>query len=156
MDEDGDTSMMGPKQDRSMSTPDTSDHTPKRSDEKFGTGSSPTSIMDGPQVPSLTRGFPRPANISASSSFSSASLQLPCAEGMDDLFTNTLQKLTQSMQRTAESRRSLKIKTEQTQEYERNLCVHQILQSVESSSRQVDTCLQMYRPGQGTPHAASS
>ncbi|KAG7373379.1 hypothetical protein IV203_034103 [Nitzschia inconspicua] len=156
MDEDGDASMAGPKDDRSIATPDTSDHTPKNKEKICGSGSSPTSIIDGPQVPSLSLGFPRPANLSASRSFGSrTSVQLPCAEGMDDLFNNTLQKLTQSMKRTAESRRSLKIKTEHTQEYERNLCVHQILQSVESSSRQVDTCLQMYRP-LGTRHVASS
>jgi hypothetical protein len=160
VDEDGDASMTGG--DRSMATPDTSNHTPKVIVEGFGSGSgsSPTSVMDGPRVPALSQGFPRPGNLSATSS-GSASIQLPCAEGMDDLFTNTLQKLTQSMKRSAESRRSLKIKTEHTQEYERNLCVHQILQSVESSSRQVDTCLQMYRPRgdgfvDGTPDAASS
>jgi len=114
--------------------------------------------MDGPpefkQAPTLSScsvmmmnsggKMPYPANLNSSSS-SNSTVRLPCAEGMDDLFKNTLHKLTESMKRSAESRRSLKIKTEHTQEYERSLCVHQILQSVENSSRQVDTCLQIYR-----------
>jgi hypothetical protein len=154
MDEDDDASMSDPNAGRSMGTPDSSDHNPKTVIEGLASGSSPTSVMHGPQLPSFSLGFPRPSNHSASRSIESSSsyhgcgggVQLPCAEGMDDIFKNTLQKLTQSMKRSAESRRSLKIKTEHTQEYERNLCVYQILQSVENSSRQVDTCLQMYRP----------
>lgn len=71
--------------------------------------------------------------------------RLPCAEGMDDMFKSTLQKLTASMKRTAETRQSLTIKTSQTKEYERSLCLSQILQSVQSSSAQVDTCLQIYQ-----------
>jgi hypothetical protein len=134
-----DFTMMG---DDKMETPDSSDHKPTSSGSS---GSSPTSVMDAStmkQVAAATAGHP--------------DVRLPCAEGMDDIFKNTLQKLTESMKRSAESRRSLTIKTEHTQEYERNLCVHQILQSVKSSSRQVDTCLQIYRPRTSSSSSSSS
>jgi hypothetical protein len=157
MDHDGDTNMGGNNE--AMTTPDSSAHSPTFSHHSpvNSTGKptrSPSCVMDAPALDSSisSKGFPRPQNLFHSKSESYAhSRQLPCAEGMDDLFKNTLNKLTQSMKRSAESRRSLKIKTEHTQEYERSLCVHQILQSVESSSRQVDSCLQWYRPRDGPP-----
>jgi len=70
------------------------------------------------------------------------SSKLPCAEGMDEMYLDTLRKLKLSMERTKKSRKSLSIQTEHTQEYGRSLCVHQIVQSVQNSSKQVDTCLQ--------------
>ncbi|KAL3909185.1 MAG: hypothetical protein SGILL_008184 [Bacillariaceae sp.] len=167
MDQDGDAEMGG---DDAMKTPDSSAHTPTsshHSPRSLGKPTrSPSCVMESLDSSRSSKGFPRPQNLMHSKSESHKhSMQLPCAEGMDGLFQNTLDKLTRSMQRSAESRRSLKIKTEHTQEYERNLCVHQILQSVESSSRQVDNCLQWYRPSDepapaavasSSKHAASS
>lgn len=76
---------------------------------------------------------------------------LPCAEGMDEMYLDTIRKLKLSMERTKKTRRSLSIQTEHTQEYGRSLCVHQIVQSVQNSSKQVDTCLQSVVMGNSIP-----
>merc|ERR1712166_1402943 len=68
--------------------------------------------------------------------------RLPCARGMDGMYLDTLHKLHESMQRSKRTRQSLSIQTQHTQEYARNMCVSQIIQSVGDSSQQVDTCLQ--------------
>lgn len=70
--------------------------------------------------------------------------RLPCAEGMDEMYLDTLRKLSASMERSKKTRTSLSIpmQTMQTSaNYSRTLCVNQILQSVQTSSRHVDTCL---------------
>jgi len=70
--------------------------------------------------------------------------RLPCAEGMDEMYLDTLRKLSASMERSKKTRTSLSIpmQTMQTSaNYSRSLCVNQILQSVQTSSRHVDTCL---------------
>ena len=158
-DEDGDAQMGG---EEAMTTPDSSAHTPTTSHHSPPTPNKPTRspscVMESLDSSMSSKGFPRPQNLVHSKSESyKHSMPLPCAEGMDGLFKNTLDKLTKSMARSAETRRSLKIKTHHTQEYERNLCVHQILQSVENSSRQVDSCLQWYRPSDGpAPTAVTS
>jgi hypothetical protein len=154
---DEDDVVMGHGDDR-IGTPNSSSHKPT----SWGGGSnkvsavtltqsnlSPTSVMamNGASRTSVPqRGLSVSLSSSSTSSSSSGnSVRLPCAEGMDEMFKNTLQKLTESMKRSAKSRQSLLIKTEHTQEYGRILCVNQILRSVQSSSRQVDTCLEMYR-----------
>jgi hypothetical protein len=68
--------------------------------------------------------------------------RLPCARGMDGMYLDTLHKLHESMKRSKRTRQSLSIQTQHTQEYARNMCVSQIIQSVQNSSQQVDTCLQ--------------
>lgn len=70
--------------------------------------------------------------------------RLPCAEGMDEMYLDTLRKLSASMERSKKTRTSLSIpmQTMQTSaNYSRSMCVNQILQSVQTSSRHVDTCL---------------
>ena len=70
--------------------------------------------------------------------------RLPCAEGMDDMYLDTLRKLSASMERSKKTRTSLSIPMQTmqtTSNYSRTLCVNQILQSVNSSSHHVDTCL---------------
>eukprot|EP00536_Pseudo-nitzschia_multiseries_P008758 jgi/Psemu1/257511/estExt_Genewise1Plus.C_2290002 len=76
-------------------------------------------------------------------------MQLPCAEGMDEMYLDTVRKLSASMARSNRTRKSLSIPIQSMkndschhQEYSR---VNQILESVESSSRQVDTCLRSVR-----------
>lgn len=86
-------------------------------------------------------------NDTASTTPSSLQLQqsqsrLPCARGMDGMYLDTLHKLHESMKRSKRTRQSLSMSTQHTQEYERNMCVSQIVQSVQNSSQQVDTCLQ--------------
>lgn len=85
-------------------------------------------------------------------------LQLPCAEGMDEMYLDTLEKLSASMARSNRTRKSLSIPLHQTmqnntnsnsphgQEYNREYNrFNQILQSGQTSSRQVDTCLRSVR-----------
>jgi len=70
--------------------------------------------------------------------------RLPCAEGMDAMYLDTLRKLSASMERSKKSRKSLSIPMQtmqSTNHYSRSMCVNQILQSVQTSSRHVDTCL---------------
>ncbi|VEU34160.1 unnamed protein product [Pseudo-nitzschia multistriata] len=84
---------------------------------------------------------------------------LPCAEGMDQMYLDTLQKLSISMARSNRTRKSLSIPLQTMQdgndshglqrqqdynnrEYTR---VNQVLKSVQTSSRHVDTCLQSVR-----------
>ena len=70
--------------------------------------------------------------------------RLPCAEGMDEMYLDTLRKLSLSMERSKKTRQSLSIpmQTMQTSaHYSRSLCVDQIVQSVNTSSRHVDSCL---------------
>ena len=70
--------------------------------------------------------------------------RLPCAEGMDEMYLDTLRKLSASMERSKKTRTSLSIPMQTIQSsanYSRSLCVNQILQSVQTSSRHVDTCL---------------
>jgi len=102
--------------------------------------------------------------------------RLPCAKGMDEMYLDTLRKLSASMARTKKSRKSLSIpiqtttstmqlhnntsssnsnsinthfvpQQQQHQEYcyDRSMCVNQILQSVQTSTQQVDKCLQNVR-----------
>jgi len=75
---------------------------------------------------------------------SSHDSRLPCAEGMDEMYLDTLRKLSASMERSKKSRKSLSIPMQTMQssnQYSRSMCVNQILQSVQTSSRHVDTCL---------------
>jgi len=85
-------------------------------------------------------------------------LQLPCAEGMDEMYLDTLQKLSASMARSNRTRKSLSMPLHQTmqndknsnslhgQEYNREYSrFNQILRSGQTSSRQVDTCLRSVR-----------
>jgi len=70
--------------------------------------------------------------------------RLPCAEGMDEMYLDTLRKLSASMERSKKTRKSLSIPMQTMQSsahYSRSMCVNQILQSVQTSSRHVDTCL---------------
>eukprot|EP00531_Pseudo-nitzschia_arenysensis_P012672 CAMPEP_0116132976 /NCGR_PEP_ID=MMETSP0329-20121206/9851_1 /TAXON_ID=697910 /ORGANISM="Pseudo-nitzschia arenysensis, Strain B593" /LENGTH=383 /DNA_ID=CAMNT_0003627559 /DNA_START=75 /DNA_END=1229 /DNA_ORIENTATION=+ len=71
--------------------------------------------------------------------------RLPCAEGMDEMYLDTLRKLSASMERSKKTRTSLSIPMQTNMQsnahYSRSLCVNQILQSVQTSSRHVDTCL---------------
>lgn len=70
--------------------------------------------------------------------------RLPCAEGMDEMYLDTLRKLSASMERSKKTRKSLSIPMQTMQSsalYSRTLCVNQILQSVQTSSRHVDSCL---------------
>lgn len=70
--------------------------------------------------------------------------RLPCAEGMDEMYLDTLRKLSLSMERSKKTRKSLSIPMQTMQasaHYSRSLCVNQIVQSVNTSSRHVDTCL---------------
>jgi hypothetical protein len=70
--------------------------------------------------------------------------RLPCAEGMDEMYLDTLRKLSASMERSKKTRTSLSIPMQTMQSsanYSRSMCVNQILQSVQTSSRHVDTCL---------------
>ena len=74
--------------------------------------------------------------------------RLPCAEGMDEMYLDTLRKLSASMERSKKTRKSLSIPMQTMQSsahYSRSLCVNQILQSVQTSSRHVDTCLRSVR-----------
>jgi len=74
--------------------------------------------------------------------------RLPCAEGMDEMYLDTLRKLSASMERSKKTRQSLSIPMQTMQSsahYSRSLCVNQILQSVQTSSRHVDTCLRSVR-----------
>lgn len=70
--------------------------------------------------------------------------RLPCAEGMDEMYLDTLRKLSASMERSKKTRKSLSIPMQNMQSsshYSRSMCVSQIVQSVQTSSRHVDTCL---------------
>jgi hypothetical protein len=70
--------------------------------------------------------------------------RLPCAEGMDEMYLDTLRKLSASMERSKKTRQSLSIPMQTIQSsshYSRSMCVNQILQSVQTSSRHVDACL---------------
>jgi len=70
--------------------------------------------------------------------------RLPCAEGMDDMYLDTLRKLSASMERSKKTRQSLSIpmqNVESSTHYSRSMCVNQILHSVNNSSRNVDACL---------------
>jgi len=77
---------------------------------------------------------------------SSCDSRLPCAEGMDQMYLETVQKLSASMARTKKTRESLSLTMQSmqhtNQEYDR---VNQVLQSVQTSSQQVDSCLQSIR-----------
>ena len=64
--------------------------------------------------------------------------QLPCAEGMDEMYLDTVRKLSASMERSKKTRQSLSIPM-QNSLYNRSNS--QIVQSVQTSSRHVDTCL---------------
>jgi len=96
-------------------------------------------IMDGTTATATDTSTMMMMPLSQSSS-QSRSL-LPCARGMDDMYLDTLHKLHESMKRSKETRQSLSIQTQHTQEYERTMCVTQIIQSVQNSSQQVDKCL---------------
>lgn len=70
--------------------------------------------------------------------------RLPCAEGMDEMYLDTLRKLSASMERSKKTRKSLSIPMQTMQSsahYSRSMCVNQIVQSVQASSQHVDTCL---------------
>ena len=71
--------------------------------------------------------------------------RLPCAEGMDEMYLDTLRKLSASMERSKKTRQSLSIpmqtSMQASSQYSRSMCVNQIVQSVQTSSRHVDTCL---------------
>ena len=64
--------------------------------------------------------------------------QLPCAEGMDEMYLDTVRKLSASMERSKKTRESLSIPM-QNSLYNRSNS--QIVQSVQTSSRHVNTCL---------------
>merc|ERR1711907_355814 len=52
-------------------------------------------------------------------------------------YLDGLEKLRTSMERTEASRKSLSVQTERTYQYDRSLCVIQIVQSAQSSSRRI-------------------
>jgi len=146
----------------SFSSPITSKETLSSSLPYFSNTSSPTSVAHHmPSAPLL------PSTCSMSSASTRPALQkmrkmmtdlmdngtmprarhdsrLPCAEGMDEMYLDTLRKLSASMERSKKSRKSLSIPMQTMQSsahYSRSMCVNQILQSVQTSSRHVDTCL---------------
>lgn len=146
----------------SFSSPTTSKDTISSSLPYFSNTSSPTSVAHHmPSAPLL------PSTCSMSSASTRPALQkmrkmmtdlmdngtmrrarhdsrLPCAEGMDEMYLDTLRKLSASMERSKKSRKSLSIPMQTMQSsahYSRSMCVNQILQSVQTSSRHVDTCL---------------
>jgi hypothetical protein len=66
----------------------------------------------------------------------------PPPEGMDEDFQESLEKLMQSMKRSQETRKCLRMKTDKTEKYPRRASVSQVLNSIELSSRQIDSYLQ--------------
>ena len=122
--------------------------------------SSPTSVAQHMPTPPLTMRLPSASMMSAStrpalqqmrkmmetemgevSPATTRNSQLPCAQGMDEMYLDTLRKLSASMERSKKTRQSLSIPMHNTPQYSRSMCVSQIVQSVQTSSRHVDTCL---------------
>jgi hypothetical protein len=66
----------------------------------------------------------------------------PPPEGMDEVFQESLEKLIQSMKRSQETRKCLRMKTVKTEKYPRRASVSKVLSSIELSSRQIDSYLQ--------------
>lgn len=66
---------------------------------------------------------------------------------LDERYAMTLRKLQESMKRSQETRKFLKIKTKRTEKYARTKSVSGVLSSIESSSRQVQSYLKtLQRP----------
>jgi len=122
--------------------------------------SSPTSVAQHMPTPPLTMRLPSASMMSAStrpalqqmrkmmetemgemSPTTARNSQLPCAQGMDEMYMDTLRKLSASMERSKKTRQSLSIPMHNTPQYSRSMCVSQIVQSVQTSSHHVDTCL---------------
>ena len=60
----------------------------------------------------------------------------------DERYQEVLKKLTESMKRSQETRKSLTMKTPKTEKYDRTTSVTGVLSSIENSSRQLQTYLQ--------------
>jgi uncharacterized protein with von Willebrand factor type A (vWA) domain len=98
--------------------------------------SSPQQQQQGAEESSSTSQSTPPGTLSQSQ------LELPVAAGMDDVFKETFKKLTESMKRSQETRQSLRMTTAKTDKYPRRDSVSKVLNSIESSSRQIDSYLQ--------------
>ena len=66
----------------------------------------------------------------------------PPAFMKDEKYRSTLQKLTESMIRSQESRKCFQMKTPKTEKYARSKSVSKVLSSIEQSTRQIQTYLQ--------------
>merc|ERR1712224_130097 len=64
-------------------------------------------------------------------------VQKPQTPPPSPAYLDGLERLRASMERTEASRKSLSIQTEQTHQYDRSLCVVQIVQSAQNSSRRI-------------------
>lgn len=65
----------------------------------------------------------------------------------EDRYNATLQKLAESMKRSQETRKSLVMKTTQTEHYSRSTFVSGVVESIETSSRQLQSYIQVARAG---------
>lgn len=75
---------------------------------------------------------------------SSASSDKPKELSLEEQYRQTLQKLTESMQRSQETRKSLQMKTPKTEKYPRRQSVSKVLTSIEQSSKQLQEYLQKH------------
>ena len=66
----------------------------------------------------------------------------------EDRYNATLQKLAESMKRSQETRKSLVMKTTQTEHYSRSTFVSGVVESIETSSRQLQSYIQVARAGE--------
>jgi hypothetical protein len=66
----------------------------------------------------------------------------PPPQGTDEVFQESLEKLIQSMKKSQETRKCLRMKTVKTEKYPRRASVSKVLCAIEVSNRQIDSYLQ--------------